>query len=131
MNSKRSRIPRVMDLVRHLTLLPLRHSFYPRAKHIEGKRNDTADSLSRFQMDPFFQAGSPCRPSPVSCAPSTLGDLNADIQNYLSLSVAASTKKKHIAHVKGDFSIFAPFIAHTSQRPSQLMKRLLSSMWHI
>ena len=31
----------------------------------------------------------------MSCAPSTLGDLNADIQNYLSLSVAASTRKTY------------------------------------
>ena len=52
-NSKRSRIPRVMDLVRHLTLLTLRHNFYPRAKHIEGKKNEIADALSRFQMDRF------------------------------------------------------------------------------
>ena len=32
---------------------------------------------------------------PVPCAPSTLGDLNADIQNYLSLSIAASTRKTY------------------------------------
>lgn len=31
----------------------------------------------------------------MSCAPSTLGDLNADIQKYLSLSVAASTRKTY------------------------------------
>ena len=31
----------------------------------------------------------------MSCAPSTPGDLNADIQNYLSLSVAASTRKTY------------------------------------
>ena len=52
-NSKRSRIPRVMDLVRHLTLVTLRHNFYPRAKHIEGKKKEIADSLSLFQMDRF------------------------------------------------------------------------------
>lgn len=52
-NPKRSRIPRVMDLVRHLTLLTLGSNFCIRAEHIEGKRNDIADSLSRFQMDRF------------------------------------------------------------------------------
>lgn len=52
-NTKRSRIPRVMDLVRHLTLLTLKFNFYIRAEHIEGKKNDIADSLSRFQMDRF------------------------------------------------------------------------------
>ena len=52
-NSKRSRIPRVMDLLRHLTLLTLKHNFYVRVKHIEGKKNLVADALSRFQMDRF------------------------------------------------------------------------------
>ena len=42
-----------MDLVRHLTLLTLRFNFCIRAEHIEGKRNDIAASLSRFQMDRF------------------------------------------------------------------------------
>ena len=93
-NSKRSRIPRVMDLVQHLTLLTLRHNFYPRAKQIEGKRNDTADSLSHFQMDRFFRLALHADPAPCPVpGPSTLGDLHADIQNYLSLSVAASTRK--------------------------------------
>ena len=31
----------------------------------------------------------------MSCAPSPVGDLNADIQNYLSLSVAASTRQTY------------------------------------
>ena len=52
-NTKRSRIPRVMDLVRYLTLLTLGSNFCIRAEHIEGNRNDIADSLSRFQMDRF------------------------------------------------------------------------------
>lgn len=52
-NSKRSRIPRVMDLVRHLTLLTLKYNFYLRVRHIEGKKNEIADSLSRFQMERF------------------------------------------------------------------------------
>ena len=84
-----------MDLVRHLTLLTLRHNFYPRDKHIEGKKNEIADALSRFQMDRFCRLAPPCRPGPMPCAPRTLGDLNADIQNYLSLSVAASTKQTY------------------------------------
>lgn len=79
-NSKQSRILRVMDLVQHLTLLTLRHNFYPRERHIEGKKNDIADSLPLFQMN-RLQPGPLCRPSPMSCAPSTLGDLNADIQS--------------------------------------------------
>ena len=52
-NSKRSRIPRAMDLLRHLTLLTLKYNIYIRAKHIPGKYNKIADSLSRFQFQRF------------------------------------------------------------------------------
>ena len=52
-NSKRSRISRVMDLLRHLTLLTLKYNIYLRAKHIPGKYNEIADSLSRFQFQRF------------------------------------------------------------------------------
>ena len=52
-NTKRSRIPRVMDLLRHLTLLTLQHNIYIRAVHIPGKHNDIADSISRFQFQRF------------------------------------------------------------------------------
>ena len=52
-NSKRSRVSRVMDLLRHLTLLTLQHNIYIRAKHIPGKYNEIADSLSRFQSQRF------------------------------------------------------------------------------
>ena len=68
-NSKRSHIPRVMDLVRHLTLITLKHNIYIHMQHVEGKKNEIADSLSRFQMERFrtlapFAALDPC-PVPV------------------------------------------------------------------
>ena len=53
-NSKRSRISRAMDLLRHLTLLTLlKYNIYISAKHIPGKYNEIADSLSRFQFQRF------------------------------------------------------------------------------
>jgi hypothetical protein len=52
-NSKRSPIPRVMDLMRHLTLLTLKHNMYIHAVHIPGKHNDIADAISRFQFQRF------------------------------------------------------------------------------
>ncbi len=52
-NTKRSRIPRVMDLLRHLTLLTLRHNIYIRAIHVAGKHNPIADAISRFQFQRF------------------------------------------------------------------------------
>lgn len=54
-NSKCSKNPRVMDLLRHLTLLTLRHNIYIRATLIFGKRNEVADSPSRFQFQRFRQ----------------------------------------------------------------------------
>ena len=64
-NSKRSRIPRVMDLVRHLTLLTLRYNFYLKVQHIEGKRNVIADSISRFQMERFRMLAPHADPAPT------------------------------------------------------------------
>ena len=54
-NSRRSKVPRVMELVRDLTLCTLRHHFYFRAVHVPGSNNNIADSLSRFQMERFHQ----------------------------------------------------------------------------
>lgn len=63
-NSKRCRIPRVMDLVRQLTLLTLKYNFYLKVRHIEGKRNEIADSISRFQMARFRQLAPYADPVP-------------------------------------------------------------------
>lgn len=63
-NSKRSRIPRVMDLVRHLTLLTLKYNIYIRVQHIAGKINEIADSLSRFQFKRFCTLAPYADPSP-------------------------------------------------------------------
>ena len=71
-NSKRSHIPRVMDLVRHLTLLTLKFNFYVRVQHIEGKRNEIADSLSRFQMARFRELAPYADPAPCPVPPTLL-----------------------------------------------------------
>ena len=71
-NTKRSRIPRVMDLVRHLTLLTIRFNFCIRAEHIEGKRNDIADSLSRLQMDRFRELAPHAKRDPCLVPPELL-----------------------------------------------------------
>ena len=44
-----------MDLIRHLTLLTMHFNLYIRAQHIEGKRNEIADSISRLQLHRFRQ----------------------------------------------------------------------------
>jgi len=53
----------------------------------------------------------------MSCAPSTLGDLNADIQNYLSLSVAASTRKTYSS---GERSFLNFCTLHSSHKPTPI-----------
>ena len=66
-NSKRSRIPRIMDLMRHLkTLLTLEHKFYLKIMHIEWKKNEIPDGLSRFQMERFWSLASPVQYHPYS-----------------------------------------------------------------
>ena len=52
-NSKRSKGPHIMNLVRNLTLLTLKYNFYFKAIYVPGKRNPMADSISRFQEDVF------------------------------------------------------------------------------
>jgi hypothetical protein len=52
-NSKRSKSPRITDLVRALTLQTLKYNFYFKAFHVPGHYNDIADSISRFQQTRF------------------------------------------------------------------------------
>ena len=52
-NSKRSKSPRIMDLVRALTLKTMKYNFYFKAVHVPGHSNDIADSISRFQQTRF------------------------------------------------------------------------------
>ena len=65
-NTKRSRAPKAMDLIRRLTLLTMQYNFYIRAQHIPGKRNEIADSLSRFQHQRFTQLAPHADPNPCS-----------------------------------------------------------------
>ena len=69
-NSKRSKSPRIMDLVRAITILTLEHNFSFTARHIPGLDNSIADSLSRFQMDRFRHLAPNASPSPCVIPPS-------------------------------------------------------------
>ena len=53
LNSKRSKEPKIMVLVRGLTLLTLDHNFYFKVRRVEGIHNTKADPLSRFQIEKF------------------------------------------------------------------------------
>ena len=69
-NSKRSKSPRIMDLVQAITILTLEHNFSFTARHIPGLDNSIADSLSRFQMDRFRHLVPNASPSPCVIPPS-------------------------------------------------------------
>jgi hypothetical protein len=85
-NSKR--ISRVVDLLRHLILLTLKYNLYITAQHIPGKRNEIADSLSRFQFQRFRMlaphADVVAYKIPCSHHAENLSD---DIQLYIQLSI--------------------------------------------
>ena len=57
-NSGHSKAPRIMDLLRFLVLLSMKHNFYVRAHHVPGIVNEFADALSQFQ-DKRFRAVAP------------------------------------------------------------------------
>ena len=69
-NSKRPKSPRIMDLVRAITILTLEHNFSFTARHIPGLDNSIADSLSRFQMGRFRHLAPNASPSPCVIPPS-------------------------------------------------------------
>ena len=69
-NSKRSKSPRIMDLVRAITILTLEQNFSFTARHIPGLDNSIADSLSRFQMDRFRHLAPNASSSPCVIPPS-------------------------------------------------------------
>ncbi|XP_062592348.1 uncharacterized protein LOC134253777 [Saccostrea cucullata] len=54
-NKGRSKCPKIMALVRRLTLCAATNNFVFKSKYLEGKRNVIADSLSRLQITRFQQ----------------------------------------------------------------------------
>ena len=53
LNKQTSKCPRIMKLVRFFVLQCLKNNIAFCARHIEGKLNNIADALSRFQMERF------------------------------------------------------------------------------
>ena len=71
-NSKHSKSPRVMDLIRAITLQTLQYNFAFTASHIPGLDNSIADSLSRFQMDRFRTLAPSASPTASAIPPSAM-----------------------------------------------------------
>ena len=57
-NSSHSKVPRIMDLVRFLVFISMKHNFLVGACHVPGISNEIADALSRFK-DKHFREFAP------------------------------------------------------------------------
>ena len=71
-NLGHSKAPRIMDLVRLLVLLSMKHNFFVRAQHVPGVSNAIADPLSRFQVQRFRELAPHADPHPCTIPPSLL-----------------------------------------------------------
>ena len=71
-NSKHSKSPWVMDLIRAIILETLKYNFTFTASHILGLDNSIADSLSRFQMDRFRTLAPSASPTASTIPPSAM-----------------------------------------------------------
>ena len=72
LNSGRSRAPRIMDLLRFLVLISMKHNFFIRARHVPGLSNEIADALSRFQVSRFRAAAPTAERTPCTIPPSLM-----------------------------------------------------------
>ena len=71
-NSGHSKAPRVMDLVRFLVLISMKHNFLVRARHVPGAKNAIADALSRFQVQRFRELAPHADRNPCTIPPSLM-----------------------------------------------------------
>lgn len=68
-NKQTSKDRSLLSLIRKLVLICLTHNILFRAKHISGKKNDLADSLSRFQVTRFKSLARNMDQSPTEIPP--------------------------------------------------------------
>ena len=69
LSAKSSKIPRIMNLIRPITLQTLKFNFTFTARHVPGVDNSIADSLSRFQMSWFQHLAPAALPTPCPIPP--------------------------------------------------------------
>ena len=73
-NKQSSKCKEIMKLVRFLVLQCLKNNIKLSARHVPGKKNDVADSLSRFQMTRFWEVAPTAEREPTA-VPRFLWDL--------------------------------------------------------
>ena len=95
--SRKSKVPRVVDLVRDLTLCTLRYSFFFQAVH--------ADSPSRFQMEHFHKLAPQFRASPDPIPRWVLTPSpNGEAQFYLGMALSQNTEKTYSSGMQQFYS---------------------------
>ena len=115
-----------MDVVRHLTLLTLRYNFYLKVQLIEGKRNDIADLLSRFQMERFRMLAPHADPAPCQ-VPQALWEIYKQISAITFNCPLQPQLNKLTPLLKNGSWISAPSIAHSLEIAFQRKKIPLPS----
>ena len=65
LNSRTSKVPELMYLLRDLSLSAARFSFSFSAKHVPGVHNEIADALSRFRWKEFWRLAPQANPQPT------------------------------------------------------------------
>ncbi|KAK3735839.1 hypothetical protein QZH41_007474 [Actinostola sp. cb2023] len=81
LNSRTSRVPCIMHLVRHLLSSAACYNFTFAAQHIPGIQNSVADALSRFNWQEFRQLAPMANPHPVPIPKALLWELTSPLSN--------------------------------------------------
>ena len=87
-NSGHSKAPRVMDLVRFLVLISMKHNFLVRAHRVPGINSEIADALSRFQVQRFRDLAPGADQNPCTIPPSFMKD---DVVKYANWTLLWNT----------------------------------------
>lgn len=77
LNTRTSKVPCLMRLLRNLLLSAARHSFSFSARHAPGVNNQIADALSRFHWQEFWRLVPDAQPLPTPIPPELLAELTS------------------------------------------------------
>ena len=77
LNTRTSKVPSLMQLLRSLLLSAARHSFSFSACHVPGVNNQIADALSHFRWQDFRQLVPDAQPHPTWIPPELLAALTS------------------------------------------------------
>ena len=94
-NSKRSKSPTIMTLIRTLTSITLKHNFYFKALHVAGKLNPIADCISLVSDGCIPYPRSICRPVASTNPRRLVSQLKVELQGYMASSLAISYQKTY------------------------------------